>query len=62
MPGYRHVINEFIWQLVDEVPNIPRTHRFLNFWKNNIDAVVKDVQISKSEIGDYKTAKAVYDI
>jgi uncharacterized protein Usg len=62
MPDYRHVIQQFIWQTVDEVPDIPRTHRFLKFWKENICATIQNVVISKSEIDrEFRTADAVYE-
>ena len=37
------LLNEFLWQTADYVPDIPRVHKFLLFWKDNIDAIIKDV-------------------
>ena len=28
------ILQEFIWQTDDLVPDIPRVHKFLNYWKN----------------------------
>lgn len=39
---------------MDLVPELPRTHQFLNFWKDNIDAVIKEVQVSHSHMNEYR--------
>lgn len=55
MPDYASLINEFWWQHMDIVPELPRTHKFLNFWKDNIDAVIKEVCVSHSHLNTLKT-------
>jgi len=54
MPDYQFLVNEFWWQHKDIVPELPRTHSFLNFWKDNIDAVIKEVVISHSHQNDWR--------
>lgn len=46
MPDYQHLLNEFYCQFDDVIPDIPRVHKFLEYWKNNIHAVVKTVEVS----------------
>ena len=46
MPDYQHLLNEFYCQFDDVIPDIPRVHKFLKYWKNNIHAVVKTVEVS----------------
>lgn len=48
IPDYKYLINEFIWQTEDQWPEIPRIHRFLLFWKDNIDATINKVFVTKS--------------
>lgn len=55
MPDYASLINEFWWQHTDLVPELPRTHQFLNYWKDNIDAVIKEVLVSHSYLNTYKS-------
>jgi len=45
-PDFRSILQEFLWQTEDFVPEIPRVHKYLNHWKNNIDAVIKEVHVS----------------
>ena len=49
MPDYKNILQQFIWQTMDVKPKYPRVHRFLNYWHNNIDAVVSEVVICDSE-------------
>ena len=49
MPDYENILQQFIWQTMDVKPKYPRVHRFLNYWHNNIDAVVSEVVICDSE-------------
>lgn len=49
MPVHQHIIQEFVWQTYDITPEMPRVHKFLNYWKNNIDAVIQEVVISYSK-------------
>lgn len=59
-PDYKSLIQEFIWQTEDIVPELRRTHKFLNHWHKNIDAVVQEVQISINDkaYGTYRTVDA----
>ena len=56
-PDYRSLIQEFIWQTEDEVPELRRVHKFLNHWHQNIDAVIQEVQISINDkrYGTYRS-------
>lgn len=54
MPMYTSIIQEFIWQTEDIVPRLPRTHKFLNFWKNNIDATIQEVRVAYTYNKDYR--------
>ena len=47
-PDYTHLLNDFTWQTEDYVPDIPRIHAFLNYWKNNIHATIKTVEVTTS--------------
>jgi uncharacterized protein Usg len=54
MPDYQDILQRFIWQVTDHSPEHPRVHKFLNFWKENIDAVIAEVQIVDSLSRQYK--------
>lgn len=46
MPAHPSLLQEFAWQTDDIIPGFPRIHRFLNFWRTNIPAVIREVQLS----------------
>ena len=54
MPDYTHILQEFIWQTSDMRPEYPRVHRFLNYWHDNIDAVISEVNIADNYETSYK--------
>ena len=48
LPDHRSLLNEFMWQTVDLQPKYPRVMKFLNYWKEHIDAVIKEIQLADS--------------
>ena len=54
MPDYTHILQEFIWQTADISPEYPRVHRFLNYWHDNIEAVISEVNIANNYETSYK--------
>ena len=62
MPDYNNVLQEFVWQTSDIVPDYPRVHRFLNYWQENIEAVISEVRIADAETIEYIPAKALYEL
>jgi uncharacterized protein Usg len=49
MPMHRSLIQEFIFQDYDIIPIYPRMNRFLDFWRREIDAVIKEIYISEAD-------------
>jgi uncharacterized protein Usg len=46
MPDHPALLQEFLWQTLDEAPDYPRIQRFLGFWRREIDAVIHSVRVS----------------
>ena len=59
MPDYKSLINEFYCQFDDVIPDIPRVHQFLNYWKNNIDAPIKEVKINVMLTNQYVNSEFI---
>ena len=49
MPDYENILQQFVWQTIDVKPKYPRIYRFLDYWHNNIDAIMNEVVICDSE-------------
>lgn len=45
-PDYTSLLQEFVWQTQDLVPEFPRIHKFLWYWKHNIQATVHSIELS----------------
>ena len=45
MPAHPSLLQSFLWQTLDEAPDFPRVHRFLEFWRREIDAVIHSVSV-----------------
>ena len=62
MPDYENVLQQFIWQTKDVVPDIPRVHKFLNYWHDNIDAVISEVKDADTTDHSYLPVKDIYTL
>ena len=54
MPDYEHILQQFVWQTADVRPEYPRVHRFLNYWDDNIEAIISEVIIADNYVTSYK--------
>jgi uncharacterized protein Usg len=48
LPDHPALLQEFLWQTLDLAPAYPRMHRFLMFWRREIDAVIHSVTLSSA--------------
>ena len=46
MPDHPSMLQRFMWQTLDIAPDYPRVHRFLEFWRREIDAVIHSVSVT----------------
>jgi uncharacterized protein Usg len=49
MPDHPTLLQSFVWQTLDLAPQYPRIHRFLDFWRREIDAVIHSVRLASGE-------------
>lgn len=49
LPDHPSLLQSFIWQTLDLAPRYPRIHRFLDFWRREIDAVIHSVRLATGE-------------
>jgi uncharacterized protein Usg len=49
MPDHPALIQSFVWQTLDLAPGYPRIHRFLDFWRREIEAVIHSVRLASGE-------------
>ena len=60
-PDYRSLLQEFVWQTPDVPPRFPRVCRFLDYWKQNIDAVIAEIILAYAgRRGEIRHADAMF--
>jgi uncharacterized protein Usg len=65
LPNYRSLVQEFKWQAYDLKPKYPRIDQFLDFWRREIDARIKEVTICDAGIfipKIYRNLDGIYPI
>ena len=40
MPDFQHIVQVFVWQTKDTVPDLPRVNKFIDFWHGNLDGSI----------------------
>ena len=48
MPDHPALLQRFLWQALDICPDFPRVHRFLDYWRDEIEAVIHSVTVSSA--------------
>ena len=49
LPDHPTLLQSFIWQTLDLAPSYPRIHKFLDFWRAEIQAVIHSVRLATGE-------------
>ena len=65
MPDHVHIINEFVWQTEDILPNFPRSVKFIRYWHKNIDAVIQEAYLYHTNYWggtEYIDLRGVYEV
>jgi uncharacterized protein Usg len=50
MPDHPHLLQTFVWQQYDLAPDYPVLHRFLEFWRKNLDGAIHTVRVASTEL------------
>ena len=58
LPDYDHILQEFVFQQYDTLPEYPKLKKFIRFWRKNIEAEIHRVDFS-SVFSEYKFVETV---
>lgn len=61
MPDHPTLLQEFVWQQLDIAPRFPLLHRFIEFWKREVDAKLHSVKVAHTEVitpAEFRAASA----
>ncbi len=45
MPDYPNLLQSYLWQSLDRVPDFPKLNEFLGFWETKLDGTLHSVRI-----------------
>ena len=58
LPDYDHILQEFVFQQYDILPEYPKLNKFIRFWRKNIEAKIHRIDFS-SAFSEYKFVETV---
>ena len=58
MPKHVHLVQEFIWQFNDVPPKFPRAIKFVDYWRTNIEAIIKEIYLANARISNNELINA----
>jgi uncharacterized protein Usg len=50
MPDHPAILQTFIWQDLDLAPAYPALHRFLDFWRRELDGPLHSVRVTSGRL------------
>ena len=50
LPDFESLLQTFVWQKYDLAPDFPEMHRFLDFWKENLDGPLHSVRYAHKRL------------
>ena len=55
-PDATYLVNEFVWQTFDIVPEYPRIRKFLDHWRTDVQARIQEIYLLHSFDNDWVRA------
>ncbi len=50
MPDHPSLLQQFIWQTLDEAPRFPALSRFLDHWRREVEATIHEIRIAHAAL------------
>ena len=50
LPDHPGLLQSYIWQDLDLAPGFPVLHRFLDFWRRELDGAVHSVRVASASL------------
>jgi uncharacterized protein Usg len=50
LPDHPAILQSYIWQELDLAPRFPVLHRFLDFWRRELDGEVHSVRVASASL------------
>jgi uncharacterized protein Usg len=50
LPDHPEILQSYIWQALDIAPDYPELHRFLQFWRRELDGKLHSVRVASNSL------------
>ncbi len=50
MPDHPGILQSFVWQQLDLAPGFPVLHRFLDFWRRELEGELHSVRVASASL------------
>lgn len=50
LPDYPAVLQSYVWQDYDLHPNFPRLHKFLAYWRDNLEGSLFHIRVANARL------------
>lgn len=58
-PDFPSLVQSFVWQTEDTIPELKRIHQFLHFWQTQIEARINSIRISHGNNPTWRNITAI---
>jgi len=65
LPDHPDLLQTYVWQDLDLAPAFPQLHRFLDFWRRELDGKLHSVRVASASLvspGHWRHATAVLSV
>lgn len=59
MPDYQSILQTYVWQDYDTLPNLPKLQEFIGFWEDKLDGPLHSVKVSVGDNAAFHTAEFI---
>ncbi len=49
-PDHEWLLQEYLWQEYDRLPDYPALRKFITFWRTTLDGPIRSVEIAEADV------------
>lgn len=57
MPDYQHILQTYLWQEYDTLPDLPKLQKFIGFWEDQLEGPLHSVKVSVGETVEFQATE-----
>lgn len=49
-PDHKWLLQEYVWQEYDRLPDYPALRKFVTFWRDKLDGPIRSIEIAEADV------------